>query len=110
MPRVKIEDVMNVVAEATKSKRPFVVRFRKKTDDTIRVMTCLSGPPEDLRFVKGVLPKGQREEEDQANKVVTVFAVDVFHELLAKGARRVQAGQQSWRRIPINRVLRAELL
>lgn len=109
MPKMTIGEIRKVIADARERKRPFVVRFEKANGER-RTMVCLTGDLYQGEFVKGVLEEGQRQKEDEANNVATVFSVDVFQELIDDGETRQAAGRQSWRRIPLTRCRRAEVL
>lgn len=110
MPKMQIDKVRHVIEQAKDLRKPFVVKFRTKKDNTIRTMTCLTHDPSGGEFVTGIEDLGKRAAEDKAKGLITVFSLDVFQELVAKGQKRDVAGHSSWRRIPISRCTRAVLL
>lgn len=85
----------------------FSVDFARKTDKKvngvivepkgmIRHMLCRRGVG---KYVKGVLPEGQRQAEDERNSVLTVWDVGVYQSKRKEGMEQEIAGEQSYRRI-----------
>lgn len=81
-------------------------RYVMEPAGAIREMTCRLRV---RKYVKGVLPEGQRKVEDLRHNVLTVFDTTVFHELRRKGLSKMEAGRQSYRRINMQEVISLSL-
>lgn len=62
----------------------------------IRHMVCRRGVG---KFTKGVLPVGKRAYENWKNKVLTVWDVQVYQQLIKSGKPQEEAGKLSYRTI-----------
>ena len=90
----------------------FSVDFARKTDKkekgkvieakgTIRHMLCRRGVG---KYVKGVLPEGHRDAEDNKHDVLTVWDVGVYQTLRKSGVVQEVAGEKAYRRINMSDV------
>lgn len=87
--------------------RFFSVDFARKRDKkvngriveaagSIRRMLCRTGV---AKYVKGVLPEGQRDREDERCEVLTVWDMGVYQALRKEGKAQEEAGEQAYRHI-----------
>ncbi len=85
----------------------FAVDFCRKNDKkvggvvveaagSVRHMVCRRGV---AKYVKGVLPEGQRKAEDAKHDVLTVWDVGVYQQLRKEGVDQGAAGEKAYRRI-----------
>ena len=73
----------------------------------LRTLLCRTGVS---KYVKGVLPPGQRYNEDFKCCVLTVWAMDVFCSLRRQGLDKDAAAWRSWRRIDLTSIVKLSVL
>lgn len=112
MPKLTTDEATDAINTARYLKKPFIVKFRKKTGNKeVRTMTCLTYDPSGGQFVSDEASATvEHNKKDKEHNLATVFSLDVFNQLVAEGLPRIEAGHKSWRRIPLSRCLRVEVL
>jgi hypothetical protein len=106
MKTITIDQLFHLLHDGNEGKF-FSVTFTKKSDNTERTMLCRTGVS---KYTKGILPPGERLQQDYKNSVLTVWDMIAYNKNLKEGQDKQKAAMNAYRRINIPTITQCSLL